>query len=371
MRDRFDAFARENASWLDDYALYRAIKMSQDQRAWQEWDEPLKRRDEEALSEAEQDLTERILEEKFYQFLFFKQWWALKEYANSNGVKIVGDVPIFLAHDSSDVWRHQRQFKLNDDGSPKVVSGVPPDYFSRTGQLWGNPIYDWDAMREDGFSWWIERIRQTRTLVDIVRIDHFRGFHGAWEVPGGQPTAEHGQWVDAPGRELFHSLRSALGDLPFWVEDLGFVTPEVEALRDEFSFPGMRILQFAFGGDPQNQALPHNYVRNCVAYTGTHDNDTVVGWWNAQLADSQTREFCLNYLDTDGAEIHWDLIRAIWASVADSSIVPLQDLLGLDNGSRMNLPATTDGNWQWRFKSGDLTAEIMTRLRELTEVYGR
>ncbi len=367
----FDAFASENASWLDDYAMYRAIKRSQDQKAWYDWKTQLKMRDPGELDRVAESLADEILAEKFYQFLFYKQWAAVKRYANENGVLIVGDVPIFAALDSADVWRRREQFKLNADGSPRVVSGVPPDYFSKTGQLWGNPIYDWEAMQADGFSWWIERLRSTLRTIDIARIDHFRGFQSAWEVPGGEPTAENGEWAEAPGRELFTAIKKEFGDLPFWVEDLGFMTADVDALRDDFGFPGMRILQFAFGGDAANQALPHNYIRNCIAYTGTHDNDTTLGWWHAQAPDSWTREHCMKYLGSDADEINWDMIRAIWGSVADTAIAPLQDLLGLDNKSRMNLPATTDGNWQWRFTDAEITDELADRLKELTEVYGR
>jgi 4-alpha-glucanotransferase len=367
----FLAFARENEWWLDDYALYRSIKLSRGQKPWFEWEAALKFREEPALEEAREKLREAILAEKFYQFLFFRQWAALRAYAGEREVRIVGDIPIFVALDSADVWRHQKQFKLNDDGSPKVVSGVPPDYFSKTGQLWGNPIYDWDAMRADGFAWWVERVRQTMRMVDIVRIDHFRGFEAAWEVPGGDATAERGEWVAAPGRELFRAIREALGDLPFWVEDLGFMTPEAHQLRDDLGYPGMRILQFAFGGDARNEALPHNYIRNSIVYTGTHDNDTVLGWWKSQAEDSAERVYCAKYLATDGAGIHWDFIRSAWGSVADTAIAPLQDVLGLDNGARMNLPASNDGNWQWRFQDGDLTDEISARLKELTGIYGR
>ena len=370
-RDEFEEFTSGNAWWLDDYALYRAVKLSQHQRPWYEWEEPLKLRDESALARAREDLSDEIRAQKFFQFLFFRQWLTLKEYANSKGLKIVGDIPIFVALDSADVWCHRSQFKLNEDGSPRVVSGVPPDYFSTTGQLWGNPIYDWDSMRSDGFAWWRERVSQTLKMVDIARIDHFRGFDAAWEVPGGNATAEQGEWVAAPGRELFAAIRNAIGDPPFWVEDLGFMTPEVDALRDEFAFPGMRILQFAFGGDAGNHALPHNYIRNCVAFTGTHDNDTAVGWWNALSEDDPAREHCLKYLDTDGSDIHWKMIRAIWASVADIAMAPLQDVLGLDNESRMNRPATTSGNWSWRFGKEDLSEELAGKLRELTEIYGR
>ena len=380
LRGKFETFQQENESWLDDYALYRAIKKSQNQKAWYEWNEPLKLRDQRALADAAEKLFEDILAEKFYQFLFFRQWWAVKEYANTKGAKIVGDVPIFVALDSADAWRNQKLFKLNDDGLPNVVAGVPPDYFSVTGQLWGNPIYDWEAMRAGGFRWWIERVKQTLKTVDVVRIDHFRGFAATWEVPGGDSTAENGRWVDVPGSDLFTALKNELGDLPFWAEDLGVITPDVEGLRDGFGFPGMRILQFAFGGDAKNRDLPHNYIENCVAYTGTHDNDTTVGWWNSQPGAGSTRDaseigrehaFCMKYLATDGSEIQWNFIRAVWSSVAATAIAPLQDLLGLGTEGRMNLPASNSGNWLWRFKDGDITEEILLLLRELTEVYGR
>lgn len=380
LRGKFETFVQENDWWLEDYALYRAIKASQSQRAWYEWDEPIRLRDETALAAIADRLFSEVLAEKFYQFLFFRQWHAIKHYANRSGVRIVGDVPIFVALDSADVWCNQHLFKLNPDGSPTVVAGVPPDYFSQTGQLWGNPIYDWDAMREDGFQWWIERIRATLKTVDAVRIDHFRGFAAAWEVPGGDATAENGRWVDVPGKELFTTLRNALGEMPFWAEDLGVITPDVEELRDGFGFPGMRILQFAFGGDAKNHDLPHNYINNCVAYTGTHDNDTTVGWWHSQAGAGSTRDaseisrehdFCVKYLATDGNEIHWEFVRAVWASVADTAIAPLQDLLGLGTEGRMNLPASTSGNWHWRFHEGAIKDEIAARLKELTDVYGR
>jgi 4-alpha-glucanotransferase len=371
IRNAFDEFSKGSTLWLDDYALYRAIKASQGQKPWYEWDNELKQRDAGALASSQNELADEIVAEKFYQFLFYRQWAELKRYANEKKVRIVGDVPIFVALDSADVWRNQNLFKLNPDGSPKVVSGVPPDYFSSTGQLWGNPIYDWDAMRGEGFSWWIERIKFALTTVDILRIDHFLGFAAAWEVPGGDPTAEHGSWVEAPGRELFGAVAEAIGELPFWVEDLGVMTPEAEALRDDLELPGMRILQFAFGGDPRDQALPHNYVRNCIAYTGTHDNDTTAGWWDSQSEDGPVREYCRQYLSTDGAEINWDMIRAAWASVADISVAPLQDVFGLGNDARMNLPASTSGNWQWRFHEGDLSDDVANRLLELTRIYGR
>ncbi len=378
--DEFHDFCRENNFWLEDYALFRAIKFDQDQKSWQEWDEDLKLRRPEALEKARAELDDESFAQKFYQFAFFRQWSQLKNYANEKGVKIVGDVPIFVALDSSDVWCNPQEFKLNADGSPQVVAGVPPDYFSATGQLWGNPIYDWNRMRENNFSWWTARIYATLRLFDIVRVDHFRGFAAAWEVPATDETAERGAWVNVPGKELFQSLKNSLGELPFWAEDLGVITPDVEELRDSFGFPGMRILQFAFGGDAKNIDLPHNYINNSVAYTGTHDNDTTVGWFNSGAGSGSTRDdsqikkehdFCLSYLDSNGEEIHWDFIRAVWSSVAKSAVAPMQDLLGLGNDARMNLPASTSGNWYWQCKTGDFSDEIAERLRKWTEIYGR
>jgi 4-alpha-glucanotransferase len=371
--DEFERFAEENANWLDDFALYRAVKASQGQKPWFEWDEKLKLRDAAALADTARSLGAEIETEKFFQFLFFRQWNAVREYANRKGIKVIGDLPIFVALDSADVWRHQSQFKLNADGTPKVVSGVPPDYFSKTGQLWGNPIYEWDAMKRDGFTWWADRFRSALRMFDIVRIDHFRGFAACWEVPGEDKTAEHGTWVEAPGRELFAAVKNAVGELPFIAEDLGVITPDVTALRDEFGFPGMRILQYAFGGGPDNQDLPHNYIRNCVAYTGTHDNDTALGWYKARAGAEENHELkhCLDYLNSDGEEFNWDFIRGVLASVADTAIVPMQDVLGLDNDSRMNLPASTSGNWNWRMLEGAFSGDVIQRLAAMTELYGR
>lgn len=380
LRGSFETFTQQVAGWLEDYALFRAIKKTQGHKMWLEWDEPLRLRDEGNLGQAREELAEEILAQKFYQFIFFRQWTRLKSYANGKGIKIIGDIPIFISFDSADVWRNPSQFKLNEDGSPKVVAGVPPDYFSNTGQLWGNPIYAWDKMISDGFKWWIDRVKFNLKTVDILRVDHFRGFAASWEVPGGDKTAENGRWVNVPGKELFSTLRFALGNLPILAEDLGVITPDVEELRDGFGFPGMRILQFAFGGDAENLDLPHNYISNCAAYTGTHDNDTTVGWFNSQVGEDSTRDaaeigqehdFCLKYLDSDGAEIHWDLIRAVWASVANTAITPMQDLLGLGNEARMNLPASESGNWHWRCLNGSFSDELAKRLRTLTEIYGR
>ncbi|MGH9941802.1 MAG: 4-alpha-glucanotransferase [Pyrinomonadaceae bacterium] len=381
LRDEFADFRRREAAWLEDYGLYRAMKDARGGAAWNRWEAPLVGRDPGALGAARAHLKEEIEAHQFNQFHFFRQWVALKEYCAEQGISIVGDIPIFVAHDSADVWTNPRLFKLNPDGSPRVVAGVPPDYFSATGQLWGNPLYDWNQMRAEGFRWWIERVRAVLQLVDVVRIDHFRGFAASWEIPGGDKTAERGRWVTAPGRELFTAIRAAFGEkLPILAEDLGVITPDVETLRDDFGFPGMRILQFAFGGDPKNTDLPHNYHCNVAVYTGTHDNDTTAGWFNSQAGAGSTRTaaqiereraFCLAYLNAAGREIHWDFIRAVLASVADTAIIPLQDVLGLGNDARMNLPNSTQGNWSWRYRKEALTAETRERLKHLTKLYGR
>jgi 4-alpha-glucanotransferase len=378
--DAFEEFNRRSAGWLDDYALYRTLKNVHGGVAWNEWEPALRGREPAAMTLARTQLHEEIESQKFSQFLFYRQWFALKAYCNDRGIKLVGDIPIFVAHDSADLWTNPDQFKLNDDGSAIVVAGVPPDYFSATGQLWGNPLFNWEQMRAEGFKWWIERIRATLKTVDVVRIDHFRGFAACWEIPGGDKTAERGGWVEAPGRELFAAIRDTLGELPIIAEDLGVITPDVDALRDDFGFPGMRVLQFAFSSDSKSNHLPHNYHPNVVVYTGTHDNDTTVGWFSSAAGEGSTRtadeveserNFCMRYLNATGREIHWDLIRAALASVANTAVVPLQDLLGLGNEARMNLPNSTEGNWSWRYSSHALTNEVAQRLRELTELYGR
>jgi 4-alpha-glucanotransferase len=366
----FETFTREQSQWIGKYALFRALKDEHDGAAWTEWDATLVSAQDDALEA-----------QMFYQFLFFRQWAALRKYAHERGIRIIGDFPIFVAHDSADVWTSPEQFKLDSRGKPIVVAGVPPDYFSATGQLWGNPLYDWEQMRATGFKWWIERVRAVFALVDIARVDHFRGFVASWEIPGGDKTPERGKWVETPGRELFKSIRASLGELPIIAEDLGVITDDVIALREELGFPGMRVLQFGFGGDPKKSVdLPHNFIRNVVAYTGTHDNDTAAGWFNsvpgegsmrtAQQIEEQ-RQFCLGYLNTKGEEIHWDFIRAVWASVADRAIAPLQDVLGLGSDARMNLPNSNQGNWTWRYQPGALTAQLALRLKELSHLYGR
>ncbi|MEK6285436.1 MAG: 4-alpha-glucanotransferase [Acidobacteriota bacterium] len=380
LRAEFLEFCREAHWWLEDYALFRALKDAHGGVAWTEWAPQFAARDAAALASARETLRDRVDAEKFNQFLFFRQWLSLKAYCHERGVSIIGDAPIFVACDSADVWTHPELFKLDKERRPTVVAGVPPDYFSRTGQLWGNPIYDWDAMCATGFRWWVDRLRATLQTVDILRIDHFRGFAACWEVPGEDKTAERGRWVEVPGRKLFTTLRNTFGELPIIAEDLGVITPDVEALRDDFGFPGMRVLQFAFRADSKTIDLPHNYIRNCVVYTGTHDNDTTVGWFKSRAGAGSTRTadeiqreraYCLRYLNTDGHEIHWDLIRTAWASVANTAVTPLQDVLGLGSRARMNLPASEQGNWQWRYRAGALTRKLGNRLGELTELYGR
>ena len=365
----FNEFCHRNAWWLNDYAAFRAIKAAHGHKAWYEWGEPLRTRDADALEKTSFQLKREIDAERFYQFLFFRAWTALKKYANERGIKIIGDVPIFVALDSADVWCNQRQFKLNADGTPKVVAGVPPDYFSKTGQLWGNPIYDWAAMQKDDFGWWTARVAFALQTADIVRLDHFIGFVRNWEVPGGDTTAENGHWERVPGEALFETLTRRLGSLNVLAEDLGSVTPEVEALRDHYQMPGMRILQYAFGGDPGDANLPHNYVRNTVAYTGTHDNDTSTGWY--RKAAKHERSNCRKYLHASGREIHRDMIRAVMASVADTAIIPVQDVLGLPSGARMNTPATDKGNWEWRLRSDQISDDSLRWLKVLSATYGR
>ncbi|HEV3468125.1 MAG TPA: 4-alpha-glucanotransferase [Pyrinomonadaceae bacterium] len=376
----FEEF-KSSAAWLEDYALYRSLKRERGEVAWTEWEPELVRREASALAAARARLAGEVEAVKFKQYLFSRQWSRLKAYANERAVRIIGDIPIFVAHDSADVWAEPRNFKLREDGRPAVVAGVPPDYFSRTGQLWGNPLYDWERMRAEAFGWWVARVRAMLSLVDIIRIDHFRGFAAYWEIPGGDETAERGRWVEAPGRELFEAVEAELGRLPIIAEDLGFITPDVIELRDRFDFPGMRIFQFGFSTDATNKDLPHNYVRNTVVYTGTHDNDTAVGWFNSDPAGVGSvrsaaqveleKQTALAYLKSDGSEIHWDFIRAVLSSAGDTALVPLQDVLGRGSEARMNVPATMSGNWAWRFREGELTGDLAARLRKLSELYGR
>ncbi|HEY8549233.1 MAG TPA: 4-alpha-glucanotransferase [Vicinamibacterales bacterium] len=382
VRDRFERFRRESAAWLDDYALFMAVKSAHGEAAWTSWSTDIAQREPAAVARWRREMAREIRLHELTQFVFFEQWQALRAACHARGIVLMGDLPIFVAHDSADVWARRDLFKLEADGRPAVVAGVPPDYFSATGQLWGNPHYRWDALARDGYRWWIDRFRAVLALVDRVRIDHFRGFEAAWEVPGDAVTAVNGVWVKGPGAELFEAVQAALpeGPLPFVAENLGVITPEVEALRERFGLPGMAILQFAFGTDPQGPDFrPHNYPRNRVAYTGTHDNDTTVGWWTGDVGHStrsaedleRERNYTRRYLGTDGREIHWDFIRAVLASVADTAIIPAQDLLGLGSEARMNQPGKPSGNWRWRLLPGQPDAAVAARLRDLTEVYER
>ncbi len=399
LRTSFDSFCAENASWLDDYALFMALKESHGGGSWESWPEPLRKRDAAALAKARESLTPHVLRFTFYQYLFFQQWHALKAYANANecGVQIIGDIPIFVAYDSADVWAHPELFYLDEEGQPTVVAGVPPDYFSPIGQLWGNPLYRWDVHKASGYAWWLERFRAILKTVDIVRLDHFRGFAGYWEVPAGNPTAEIGRWVPGHGVDFFDAVSRALSGaageveaLPIIAEDLGLITPDVIELREGFNLPGMKILQFAFSG-PDNPFLPHHYPQNCVVYTGTHDNDTARGWYES--APENERDFANRYLNrnpkspTSGAksacpgrqaretlqssDFAWELIRAVWASVAVFALAPMQDLLNLGTEARMNYPSRLGGNWEWRMAEGVLSEELKDKLKKLNYLYSR
>ena len=380
----FRAFTTEAAGWLDDFALYRAIKRAHGEAQWTLWPAPLRDRDPNALLGARVAFADEIAFVRFVQWRFARDWRALRDYAHARGIGLIGDIPIFMAHDSADVWKTRELYYLARSGEPTLVAGVPPDYFSETGQRWGNPLYRWDRMRRTGYAWWIQRFRATLSAFDAVRLDHFIGFTRYWAIPGTEPTAINGRWRRGPGPHFFKAVRRALRQphLPLIAEDLGVVTPEVRALRDEFGLPGIKILQFAFGTDP-NAAdfLPHNYPRNAVAFTGTHDNDTTAGWFHDQGSGSRSpeqtekeRQTALAYLgqsDDARRDVHWHMIRMILMSVANVAIVPAQDLLGLGSESRMNRPGTDRGNWSWRLAPRTLTPEIAERLRSLCTTYDR
>lgn len=372
---RFDpkaeAFARfqdEERDWLDDYALYMAIKERHGGDPWWRWDASLARREPAAMKKAQRDLRDEVAFRKFLQHVFFRQWHAVRDAAAARGIRIMGDVPIYVAHDSADVWANRELFQIDDRGEPIVVAGVPPDYFSSTGQRWGNPIYRWDVLRETNYRWWITRIRTNLELADLVRLDHFRGFAAYWEVPASETTAVHGRWMPGPGAALFHAIQAVLGDLPLVAEDLGFITPEVDELRDTLGFPGMKILQFGFGA-PDSPHLPHRFRPHTVVYTGTHDNDTAAGWF--EHAQEHERELARAYLGDDCTDIPWALIRTAYTSVAETAIVPVQDILGLGSDARMNRPGAGLDNWSWRLRSGSLTRAHAERLRRLAEITGR
>jgi 4-alpha-glucanotransferase len=373
--DALGQFSAEQGWWLEDFVLFMALLEANGGKPWSQWEASLARREPEALQAKAAELAETIAFFRFVQFKFFEQWMALRRYANERKIQIIGDVSIYVCHNSSDVWAHPQLFKLDPQTLESAfIAGVPPDYFSETGQLWGNPVYDWDACEASGFEWWISRFRATLQYVDWVRVDHFRGFEAYWQVPGYEETAMNGEWVKAPGEAFFEKLGEKLGSLPVLAEDLGIITPEVEALRDRFQFPGMKILMFAFGGDPNSPHLPHNYGRNCIVYSGTHDNDTAIGWW--QTLRSEEQWFLAQYLGyaspDDVKEINWVLIQNALASVADLAIVPLQDLFSLDGSARMNDPSKTPDNWRWRYDSSHMLTEgVSDRLRHLTHLYSR
>jgi 4-alpha-glucanotransferase len=363
----FEEFQDTHGRWLPDYTLFRAIREFQGGAAWCNWPEPLKRREPAAIAQARAELAVAIDRYAFQEFLFETQWQALRRYANSRGIRIIGDIPIFVAYDSADVWSHPEIFELDEDGRPRFVSGVPPDYFSATGQRWGNPLYRWDVLAAQRYDWWVDRFRRTFDLVDVARIDHFRGFESYWKVPAADPTAINGQWVVGPGSAFFMTVEERLGALPLIAEDLGLITPAVEQLRDELGYPGMRVLQFAFDGDPENPHLPANYPVAVTAYTGTHDNDTIIGWWASATADERCR--VLELLDGCDPD-HWSFVETVMESNASIAIIPIQDLLGLGSEARMNTPGEAADNWTWRMKAIPAPT-IADRLRGVTLKTGR
>ena len=365
----FKKFCDAQAYWLDDYALFMALKEAHGGAAWKDWDVDLRTRKKRALGKFRDKNDETVTRHKLWQWLFYAQWLALKGYANDRNIKIVGDIPIFIAYDSADAWANPELYYLDDKGNPEVVAGVPPDYFSKTGQRWGNPLYRWKKMEKRGFAWWVSRFRSCLDFYDLIRVDHFRGFESYWEIPAENPTAEHGRWVKGPGQALFDTLKKELGDLPIIAEDLGIITPEVEKLRDDNGLPGMKVLQFAFAGGGSDFYLPHNYSENFVVYTGTHDNDTTQGWYNS--APRGERDFVRRYLARDDSAVVWELIRLAYSSVARYAVTPLQDVFQLGSGARMNTPGEAGGNWGWRFNEGQLESWIAPALADMTEMYNR
>ncbi len=369
LRRDYERFVDENQFWLEDFALFAALKRQHGLRPWVEWDGELRRRESSALANAAARLAEQINAERFRQWLFHRQWTDLKSYANGKGIRLFGDLPIFVAHDSADVWANQQEYFLDATGNPTVVAGVPPDYFSPTGQRWGNPLYRWDVMQDAGYRWWIQRIRALLNQVDYARIDHFRGFEAYWQIPAGESTAVKGSWVEGPGAAFFEAIHAALGELPIMAEDLGVITPGVEKLRDDFGFPGMKVLQFAWS-DPANPFLPHNHPDNCVIYTGTHDNNTTRGWWENEV-DARTRGFVNDYLGHGVQDIVWTMARAGMRSAGRVFIMPMQDVLGLGSNARMNTPGKRAGNWTWRLPLDALDHHGKDALLHITRLYQR
>lgn len=364
-----EEFKKRNNNWLDDYCLFIVCSRMYNRKPWNKWNPDIAQRKKKKLNELKKQYKEEIKHQEWLQFEFFNQWFDLKRYANDKNIRVIGDIPIFVDHNSADVWANPGYFAVDKQGNRQLVAGVPPDYFSETGQLWGNPLYKWDALEKDGYSWWIERFDQMFNLFDAIRVDHFRGFEAFWQVPAEEKTAQKGDWVKGPGKKLFETIRKELGELPIIAEDLGFVTPEVIELRDYFQFPGMKILQFAFDSDPGNDFLPHNYNTNCVVYTGTHDNDTTIGWY--KTAPEAEKHRAREYTKSDGSEINWELIRLGMLSVADQAIFPLQDFMNLDSEFRMNTPGTVGDNWEWRYTKQMLDGVDSDRIRSLIEMSNR
>jgi 4-alpha-glucanotransferase len=369
LKDEFRRFGEQEKGWLDDFCLFRALKRKYGERPWWEWESGPAEYQAESIRRAREDLADSVGQIAFEQFLFRRQWDRLRAYARGRGISILGDLPMYCALDCADVWSGKKYFQLDERGRPTVVAGVPPDYFSPTGQLWGNPIFDWDALRREQYAWWIRRARAALRNSDLVRLDHFRGYVGYWAVPSGHATAEIGGWMPGPGQQLFDRLREAVGGLPFLAEDLGVITEDVAALRERLALPGMRVLQFAFDGERDNPFLPYNFTPRTAVYTGTHDNDTSQGWYRGLTRKEQERVD--SYRAGAGNEVAWDLIRMAWSSVAEMAICPLQDALGLGNEARMNFPGRPTGNWRWRFREEDLGPDLAARLRELTDIFGR
>jgi 4-alpha-glucanotransferase len=371
--EAYDEFVASHSSWLDDFVLFNVIKSKHPEGAWNCWEPRLRDRERAALIEIAQKFPEEMNREKFRQFVFYRQWSRLKDYCNKKGISIIGDIPIYMRFDSADVWANQSFFILDVKKNPKVVSGVPPDYFSKTGQLWGHPVYNWNVLRKNNFDWWVKRVRHNLELFDLARLDHFRGFAGFWTVPAKEKTAVRGKWLKAPGEQLFRRLLQAVPSLPIIAEDLGVITDDVIEIMQKFGFPGMKILLFSFGSDfPKSFHIPHNLQQNCVLYTGTHDNNTAKGWFEHE-AKQEERERVFSYLGrkVTAQEISFELTRLAFMSVATTVIIPMQDLLGLGQDARMNVPATIEGNWQWQLKSGLVTKELTEKLLKLTVTYGR
>ena len=369
-RDRYDRFCEDNDWWLDDYVLFSVLRDRYAEQAWNTWPEKIARRDPETVAQLETELRPQLDEERFLQFAFFEQWCSLRKYCSQRGIRVIGDVSIFVSYDSADVWTNPQLFRLKEDLSPEVVAGVPPDAFSETGQRWGNPLYDWEALHNRGYDWWIARMRWATRTCDIVRIDHFRGFEAYWEIPADEPTAVNGRWVAGPNESLFQALKGSLGKLPYIAEDLGYITREVHDLRKALKIPGMKILQFGFGNKGAHIYLPHQYEPDCVVYTGTHDNDTTVGWWNTTATDEE-KKLATAYLGIGKDGVHWAFIRAALSSVANSCVIPVQDVLGLDSSARMNVPSETDGSWTWRLRAGALTPALAKKMAMLVDITDR